>query len=31
MTFVGAYVTIERSRAPGAPAPATSVSLALQF
>jgi len=31
MTFVGAYVTIERSRAPGAPAPATSLSLALRF
>jgi hypothetical protein len=31
MTFVGAYVTVERSRAPGAPAPATSVSLAFRF
>jgi hypothetical protein len=31
MTFVGAYITIERSRAPGAPAPATSVSLAFRF
>lgn len=31
VTFVGAYITVERSRAPGAPAPATSVSLAMRF
>ena len=31
MTFVGAYVTIERSRGSGAPAPATSINLALRF
>jgi hypothetical protein len=31
MTFVGAYVTIERSRPAGAPAPATTISLALRF
>ena len=31
MTVLGAYVTIERSRAPGVPAPATSVNLAFSF
>jgi hypothetical protein len=31
VTFMGAYVTIERSRAPSAPASATSVNVALRF
>jgi hypothetical protein len=31
VTFMGAYVTIERSRAPSAPASATSVNVAFRF
>jgi hypothetical protein len=31
MTVMGAYITIERSRSPGVPAPTTSVNLALRF
>lgn len=31
MTVVGAYVTVERSRAPGSPAPVTAITLALRF
>jgi hypothetical protein len=29
--FVGAYIVLERSRGPGAPAPATSINVALRF
>jgi len=31
MTVMGAYITIERSRSPGVPAPTTSLNLALRF